>query len=318
MKETIRKLVRIAVSMAAGLVVLGNATNAGAAFHIMHIERIMTGLDGSTDFQFVQLRMYDNNQNVVSGAKLSVFNADGSFSHVALTLDKNVSNDDEGAAILMASTAFEAETGLTPDFVFSTDDGNALPAEDGMVCWGKPIDQTVPNHYVDCVSYGNYTGPDNQFTTAPSPVTPFGHGLVRIGDEGSSAEDFECEDPAVPTNNAPDKVGVPASTSCDGGPTCGDGAIDDPEECDDGDTSFTPGDFCSAECEAFSCGVPTSTTETTPRTSDALFVLKAGVGSESCDLEVCDINDNGAVNATDALQVLRAAVGQNVTLNCPT
>ncbi|HYB99117.1 MAG TPA: PQQ-dependent sugar dehydrogenase [Candidatus Limnocylindrales bacterium] len=51
--------------------------------------------------------------------------------------------------------------------------------------------------------------------------------------------------------------------------------------------------------------------------SDALFVLRTSVGSQSCALCVCDVNDSGDVTATDALAVLRAAVGSPVELTCP-
>jgi hypothetical protein len=51
--------------------------------------------------------------------------------------------------------------------------------------------------------------------------------------------------------------------------------------------------------------------------SDALFVLRTGVGSETCVLCVCDVNASGGVTASDALIVLRNAVGQSVALQCP-
>ena len=51
--------------------------------------------------------------------------------------------------------------------------------------------------------------------------------------------------------------------------------------------------------------------------SDALFVLRTGVGSETCALCVCDVNGSGGVTASDALVVLRQAVGQSVSLQCP-
>ncbi len=51
--------------------------------------------------------------------------------------------------------------------------------------------------------------------------------------------------------------------------------------------------------------------------SDALFVLRAGVGSEVCELCVCDVDNGGDINASDALLVLQKGVGQPVVLNCP-
>jgi hypothetical protein len=51
--------------------------------------------------------------------------------------------------------------------------------------------------------------------------------------------------------------------------------------------------------------------------SDALFVLRTGIGLSVCELCVCDVNDSGSISATDALTILRAAVGQPVALVCP-
>ncbi len=53
--------------------------------------------------------------------------------------------------------------------------------------------------------------------------------------------------------------------------------------------------------------------------SDALATLKRAVGSASaCDEKpcVCDVNSDGAVTSSDALRVLRVAVGQQVQLAC--
>jgi hypothetical protein len=51
--------------------------------------------------------------------------------------------------------------------------------------------------------------------------------------------------------------------------------------------------------------------------SDALSVLRAAVGTASCELCVCDVNGSGEVTASDALIVLRTAVGQSTSLDCP-
>jgi len=71
------------------------------------------------------------------------------------------------------------------------------------------------------------------------------------------------------------------------------------------------------------CGDPvdpqagTSSTAAIVSASDALFVLRAAVGTVSCALCVCDVNDSEDVTTTDALQVLRAAVGHPVLFQCP-
>jgi hypothetical protein len=51
--------------------------------------------------------------------------------------------------------------------------------------------------------------------------------------------------------------------------------------------------------------------------TDALAVLRAAVGLSVCELCICDADGSGTVAATDALRVLRAAGGQPVTLDCP-
>ncbi len=51
--------------------------------------------------------------------------------------------------------------------------------------------------------------------------------------------------------------------------------------------------------------------------SDALAILKAAVGLLSCELCACDVDDSGMITATDALTVLGVAVGLGNTLDCP-
>jgi hypothetical protein len=50
---------------------------------------------------------------------------------------------------------------------------------------------------------------------------------------------------------------------------------------------------------------------------DALFVLQAAVGAQTCDACVCDADGSGAATAADALAVLRESVGIRTTLACP-
>src|ERR1041385_4178294 len=61
------------------------------------------------------------------------------------------------------------------------------------------------------------------------------------------------------------------------------------------------------------CGEPVLPT-TSITASDALLVLRAAVGSDQCQLCVCDTDGSLQVTATDALLTLKKAVGQAVTL----
>lgn len=74
-----------------------------------------------------------------------------------------------------------------------------------------------------------------------------------------------------------------------------------------------------ALAETGDCGQPTST-GVGPKASDAQTILKDAVGQVTdCDPKpcICDVNNSGSTNTTDALIALRKAVGQDVTLTCP-
>jgi hypothetical protein len=51
--------------------------------------------------------------------------------------------------------------------------------------------------------------------------------------------------------------------------------------------------------------------------SDALRILRAAVGSSTCSNCYCDVDTSGEATASDSLVVLRASVGQPVELLCP-
>jgi hypothetical protein len=65
-----------------------------------------------------------------------------------------------------------------------------------------------------------------------------------------------------------------------------------------------------------SCGQPLSI-GSAPTASDALAILRAGIGAGECRLCICDIDASGAIVATDALLALNLAVGQPIPRNCP-
>jgi uncharacterized delta-60 repeat protein len=88
--------------------------------------------------------------------------------------------------------------------------------------------------------------------------------------------------------------------------------------------------FALAELETTRDALAATTTTTLPpiacgdangdgmiTATDALIVLRAAVGSSTCAPCQCDTDDSGSIAATDALRVLRTAVGQAVTLQCP-
>lgn len=64
----------------------------------------------------------------------------------------------------------------------------------------------------------------------------------------------------------------------------------------------------------FHCGDANKNAEITA--TDALSALRTAVGSQDCELCLCDINDNGGVTAPDALAILGSSVGQAIPLLC--
>jgi cysteine-rich repeat protein len=96
---------------------------------------------------------------------------------------------------------------------------------------------------------------------------------------------------------------------------CGDGVLNPGEQCDDGNSEWTAGEYCTADCELVLCGDPGA--DGTSTASDALFALGAAVGTNFCDLCVCDVDASGSVTASDASKLLSYSVGiPGVSLQC--
>jgi hypothetical protein len=262
---------------------------------------IMTGYLGSSDVQFVEITMNASGQGVVSGVRLNAFDAQGNFLATVLTVDGNVAGG-ANRPWIMGTPAFELASGIQADFEFAN---GALPADGGMVCWGKPGSNPTPvtcpasgSPYVDCIAYGTYAGPTNACIGTPHPNAPNGHSLQRVSDTNDNATDFVCSDSPSPKNNANQTGSLLGATPCPGattttvpptttttlpvGPACGDA---------NGDGNVTA--------------------------SDALVALLTAVGLENCPITVCDVDANGTVAAADALRILARAVGQDVDLGCP-
>lgn len=135
---------------------------------------------------------------------------------------------------------------------------------------------------------------------------------------GGTANSDPCNDGDACTENDTCSDGECSGTPIQGCGFCGDGSVNGSEACDDGNATFTSGEYCGVDCVLIPCGKPTNSTGIAPKSSDALFALKAAVGQVTCSLRVCDVNLSMSIVASDAQRILRAAVGQEVTLTCPT
>lgn len=95
--------------------------------------------------------------------------------------------------------------------------------------------------------------------------------------------------------------------------SCGNGVVDGDEDCDDGNDE--DGDACGVDCTGIVCGDANG--NDTIQSSDALLVLRAAIGERvSCPVQLCDVDGDDAVRASDSLRVLKRAVGQSVVMDC--
>lgn len=96
---------------------------------------------------------------------------------------------------------------------------------------------------------------------------------------------------------------------------CGNGVVEDDEQCDDGNTADDDG--CDSTCSAdVLCGDANG--NDLVQTSDALLILRAAIGQPvACPHTRCDADGDTKVRAGDSLRVLKRAVGQPVVLACP-
>jgi hypothetical protein len=140
----------------------------------------------------------------------------------------------------------------------------------------------------------------------------------------ASSFDVTVEDAAVPEGAAivpappvsVSSVVAVVAEGCESGPACGDGIVDDGEECDDGSANGTEVHGCRSDCTLpVACGDSDANGSVTA--GDASRALKQAVGVDSgCSLSVCDVNASGAVTALDARMILDAGVGRSTTLKC--
>jgi hypothetical protein len=214
-------LVALAACVACGLF----ASSASATFHLNKIREISGSTAGSNS-AYIELQMYANGENLVSGHKITLWNANavvgGGINPVTeFTLTgPNPPNGQSQRTILIGDTGVPGRD-FTVDFTPFLETGspnNLLPA--GAACY-----EGIP---VDCVSWGGaaMVGSAN----LPDKSTPFGQPLpttfaikrkITAGcataleasdDTNNNANDFVPQTPRDPTPNS----ATPVDTPCGG------------------------------------------------------------------------------------------------------
>ena len=212
--------------------------------------------------------------------------------------------------------------GCTQDICQSSNCQHVASCDDGIDC---TVDSCSPQNECTHVVNDAYCADTNPCTNDICSLGQRGCVLVNntdVCDDGLTCTDGDrCTGGVCAgTDICPQGQTCNAdSNQCAIGGICGDGTVDGTEQCDDGDTAWAAGQSCNASCQLLLCGDPDNTG--TVRASDALFVLRVAVGVSQCDPCICNVDSNAtgaAVTASDALRVLRASVGVSVELVCPT
>jgi hypothetical protein len=151
------RLRNLMLVVAAGIGLAAGGGSASASFHLMQIQQVVGGVNGNTGVQVIQLRMRAAGQNLVSGARLRVFDANGLNPIIVCNMTTNVANNAAGATVLIATSNLPSFTSppLNPDFVITSPipplylgaGSLTFESDTGIVYWR--------------LSWGGYAGPCN-------------------------------------------------------------------------------------------------------------------------------------------------------------
>jgi hypothetical protein len=192
-----------------------------ATFHEMSIREVYPGTLAQPEAEYVELQMWAPGQNLVGGHVLKTYNAGGGVTSTN-AFAGNVSGSANQSTILLATPAAEAEFGLSADTGLSA--GKLDPAG-GAACWEN----------LDCVSWGNFSGPLPSPAGTPAAAIPDGMALRRTiapgcatlleptDDRDNSAADFSPVFPAPRPNSV-----APSERRCPGGAEAGPGGAGAP------------------------------------------------------------------------------------------
>src|SRR5215470_11912005 len=206
------------------------ASPAHAVFHLAEIDEVMSGVNGDSTIQYVEIRMLLAGQNQVCHTRLTVFRcqADGGSSQVliddlggpsavnSVTGCGSVTNSGPNVRWIMASpsaSTFLMKSNVTPDFTWDNSATGNIPTSCGMVCWGAPggifappeppsFNAADPTMYTDCVAYGSYDGTPEPGGNPPASATP-GNGALSLTktDTAMFSNQFQLACP-TPENDA--------------------------------------------------------------------------------------------------------------------
>jgi hypothetical protein len=188
----------IARSLALLAVAAGVAAPARADFHFILIVEVFVGSAVAPDAQYVVLQMYSSGQTNLGSHPMRFFDAAGASLGTASF--GTISNGDDNAKILIATSTAEALFGITADLRVPVN----MPAAGGKVCFDD----------VDCFAWGNYSGSSIGVGT---PFADFGPNLcarrafdppLSSADDTNDSDDDFIPDPDVSLQNNAGELGA--------------------------------------------------------------------------------------------------------------
>lgn len=278
----------------AGVLALRQETPADASYHYLRIHTVMTGYQGNTDVQYVELRMAEGGQTQTAGKVLCIFNPSGVPVGRFTFQSNHALGSDPGSSILISTLVMDAIWPRTPDEVFSVETITTIPP--GQIFLSAPLPYAgkiafgtdtadVPAEMcadgfdvIDSVAYGSgYTGAADFGTRFASDIPVNAGQVLQLTGPlcgpctRNNSTDYSLVDVTMPANYPRNNAGETAAL---------------------GTPPRIMGDF---NCDD----------EVTP--DDAVNALGqvVEVVADACIGALTDVNCNGQHDALDALEMLR-------------
>ena len=210
--------------LGAVVVVTAAPAVASASNHLIKIREIYTGFTGDPGAEYVELQMYSSGQNLFHfGTSTTLYNATGGVTASFDTPADNNSDPTIGSSqhrVLFATQSAKDEFGVTAGYTLGGDD--SLDPAGGAVCYTP----TEAGSFIDCVSWGNFTGSLPSATGGNVDPGGIGNGkaigrsiasgcstLLESGDDTNKPADWSDVTPN-PLNNAatPPEQACPSTT----------------------------------------------------------------------------------------------------------
>lgn len=165
------------------LALLAFAPLAHATFHLIYISEVHPGSVANPQSSYVELQMYDAEENFVIGRAVTLHNATGATIGTFTFPADLPSPSVDQQTILVGDDGVEAAFGVKPDMINSAFN---VPASGGAACWEG----------LDCVAWGNFSGSTTPSSGVPvdAPGIPDGSSIERRISRGTCANRLDEKD----------------------------------------------------------------------------------------------------------------------------